>query len=52
MPPTSYVNFTASFLWFVFILGMIIVTISFYIDTSRKNSEDESKEEKCKKDKE
>ena len=53
MLPESYMSFANGFVWFIFILGLMLAAVNFYVEDfrnrRRKNREGKAN---CKKDKE
>ena len=53
MLPDSYMSFANGFVWIIFIGGLILAAVNFYVDDHRnRNQRKKEMEEKCRKDKE
>ena len=53
MLPESYMSFANGFVWFIFILGLMLAAINFYIGDFRNSAQQKkAKEAECKKGKE
>ena len=53
MLPQSYMSFAHGFVWLIFILGLMLAAINFYIGDFRNRAQTKKEDEvKCKKDKE
>ena len=53
MLPQSYMSFANGFVWFIFILGLMLAAINFYIEDFRNRAQQKKEAvAKCKKGKE